>query len=790
MSTATQELIIAWLVFPALLIAVSVYLGLAVFRFSHLGLKNPFVLPTGFAALIVVGQIATMNSKVASKSPLVFSVITLMCALYFGTDFFAWLKENLKALALGGLVFYMHGLPILMTKTPTFAGWIKLDDGSSWLAITDQMLLAGRDNSILNPSSHEAIVQILLNPPQGNIPYPAGSFVPLGIFSKWLFIDPAWTIQPYMAAAAMLLSITFLALLMPIKIPIWSKFSAAFIAPTSALFYAYEMWGGIKELLLVPLLVLIVALIPLVLSRPNEPRRVIPFAIACSSYVLIFSLSGLVWLSMPILLLVVKLTRKTKHLPWKHALLFTGTFLVSSLAAFAPLVNSPKGLLKLLSFAQSSSDIGNLLGPLKFEQIFGIWLTGDFRYTPEFPFINTTLVILTGTLFVLGCYFLMTSGHSHIGALGIWVTLLSAFALKGNAWISGKTLAMASPIVLVIAFCAIGYLANRFNLEATVLAFALSSGVIVSFLYTYHEAWLAPYAQLKELEVIGENTSYSAPALMVESNPYGGRHFLRKLDPEVPGLLRRNLIPLKNGKGLANGGFADIDEFSLDAIQNYKTLVLRTSATSSRPPSNYDLKFSGTYYEVWQKNISAKVPIQHYSFGNKVATTGIAECTLVESEIAPLSASNEVLISVGKNTIQLPITKVADKNQEPTNELVFESKFDLANSSTFDLWVEGFTKGSAELFIDGIPVAEASHVLNQGGNMTKIGNVQLTSGPHALKVLTSSPWIMPGSGGLSYSMGPFYLSDQNQKYSVTTVEPSELNTLCTKPVDWIELVPR
>jgi len=200
MSTATQELIIAWLIFPALLIAVSVYLGLAVFRFSHLGLKNPFVLPTGFAALIVVGQIATMNSKVASKSPLVFSVITLMCALYFGTDFFAWLKDNVKALALGGLVFYMHGLPILMTKTPTFAGWIKLDDGSSWLAITDQMLLAGRDNSILNPSSHEAIVQILLNPARGDLPYPSGSFIPLGIFSKWLFIDPAWTIQPYMAA--------------------------------------------------------------------------------------------------------------------------------------------------------------------------------------------------------------------------------------------------------------------------------------------------------------------------------------------------------------------------------------------------------------------------------------------------------------------------------------------------------------------------------------------------------------------------------------------------------------
>jgi hypothetical protein len=795
MNTAVFELVQAWLFFPFVMVTSVVCIGMAVFRISRLDLNNLLILPTGFAMLIVLGQITTLSSRIAPHSPIIFLVCVFFCAIYFVSEILSWFKFNLKAVALGFSVFYIHGLPILMSGTPTFAGWIKLDDGSSWLAITDQMLLAGRDTSILDPSSHEAIVQILLSPAvsagaAGNLPYPSGSFIPLGIFSNWIHIDPAWTMQPYIAVAALILCVTLLALFQAMQIPTWTKNLASAIAPTSALFFGYEMWGGIKELLLAPLIVLVTAFIPLILERPNEPRRVIPFAIACSAYVLVFSISGLVWLFVPVLFLVVGLTSKNKRIPWRHALVFLGTFVAGSLAVLIPIAKNPRGLIDQLSFAQSSTDIGNLLGPLKFTQIFGVWLTGDFRYPAEFPVINIALLLLAGLLFVLGCYFLLTNNHGHIAALGIWVTLLSAFALKGNAWISGKTLAMASPIVLAIAFCALGYLANQFSIEAVILSFVLSSGVIVSYAYTFHEVWLAPYEQLKELEVIGLDNSYPSPALMTESSPYGGRHFLRTLDAEVPGLLRRNLIPLKDGKGLANGGFADIDEFSIEAIQKYETLILRTSATSSRPPGNYDLKFSGNYYEVWQKNPDIKSPVEHYSFGTKKAQSAIPECSFLESEIVPKVPGNNILVSSDTSSLTLPIVDVTGQTKDAGNKSVFESKFEAKNSSTFDLWVEGFTKGTAELFIDGTPVAKISHVLNQGGNMTKIGDVELASGPHVLKVVTDSPWLIPGSGGLSYPMGPFYLSDQNEKHSVEVVAPENLNSLCTKPVDWIELVPQ
>ena len=789
MSIASQELIKAWLLFPVVFVAASIFLGMALFRISHLDLKNPLVLPAGFVVMVVAGQITTLSSQIAPRTPIIFLVCTLLCAIYFWPQFVFWLKHNLTALVLGFTVFYIHGLPILMSRTPTFAGWIKLDDGSTWLALTDQMLSAGHDTSGLAPSTFEALTQIQLSPISGDLPYPSGSFVPLGVFSKLLAIDPAWILQPYMAAAALVLGVTFFAILQPIKISNWSKRVAAIVAPTSALFLGYEMWGGIKELLLVPLIVFVTAMIPEVLEHRNEPRCIIPFALACSAYVLIFSISGLVWLFMPILVLVIQLTSETKKIPWRHALGFLGIFVVASLAVILPASKHLKAVLALGTFAKSSSDIGNLLGPLKFAQIFGVWLTGDFRYPSHSPFLSMVLVILSGSLFVFGCYFLLTSGHSYIALLGIWVILVSVFALQGNAWISGKTLAMASPIVLIIAFCGIGSLANQFSIETGVIAVVLSGGVLASYVYTYHEVWLAPYAQLKELEVIGENTSYKSPALMTEYSPYGSRHFLRKLDTESAGELRRHLIPLRTGKGLEKGVFADVDEFALDSIESYDTLVLRTAANSSRPPGNYDLKFKGVYYEVWQKNAGIKIPIAHYPLGSLDEYVTDSKCLAVESTISKQLEGNDIVVSFSRYFLKLPLVATENKSGVAGKESAFESKFDVSNTGKFDLWVAGTFKGRASVFIDDIPVAVASHVLNQSGNMTKIGDLQLKSGSHVLKVLRDSPWWQPGSGGLAYQMGPFYLSDQSEN-SVVTVQPNNIKVMCLKPVDWVELFAR
>ena len=790
MSIAIQELVQAWLLLPAVFIVASLTLGMAVFKLSDLDLKSPLVLPAGFSALVVVGQISTMNWLIAPYTAAIVLVLTLLSGFYFKREFLPWFEQNKNVLLLGFIVFYLHGLPILLSKTPTFAGWIKLDDGSTFLAMTDQMLLASRNTSILAPSTHEATVQILLNQ-IGLIHYPSGSFVTLGVLSKWLFIDPAWLLQPYMAAGAMMLSFALFALLKPIEISNWVVTMAVVVVPTSALYLGYEMWGGIKEVLLVPIIIMATALIPIIVKRFNEPRCVVAFALACSAFVEIYSIFGLAWLFISALYLLVSLTRALREIPWAHILVFIGTFVFCSISTLYFVMRYPSGdLATPTGDAQDTSYIANLIGPLKFSQIFGVWLTGDFRYPANYPLINTALILLAGLLFVLGCYFLLINGHSHIAALAIWVTLICAAGLKGSPWISGKWLAMANPIVLTVIFCAIGFIALKFTLEAWVLAVTLSSGVFASYVYTFHEVWLAPYEQLKELEVIGNSDSYASPALMIEYSPYGARHFLRKLDPESAGEFRRNLIPLRTGLGLDKGATADIDEFALSSIEAYQTLVLRKSANSSRPPSNYNLKFSGLYYEVWTKNPNLIEPIYHYSFGNKDLQSAIPECSFIESEIAPKVPGNVLLVSSGTSSLWLPISDVTGTAQGKGKHSVFESKFKVTSDGSYDLWVAGFVKGRASVVIDDSPITTIAHMLNGWGSTSKIADVQLSSGSHVLRVVTDSPWFVPGSGGLSYPMGPFYLSDPNEKHSIEVVSPKNLNSLCTKPVDWIELVPK
>ena len=172
----------------------------------------------------------------------------------------------------------------------------------------------------------------------------------------------------------------------------------------------------------------------------------------------------------------------------------------------------------------------------------------------------------------------------------------------GSPWIDGKSLAIASPATLIAAMAAFAWLVRSGRrVEAAVAMLAVAGGVLWSNVLAYHDVWLAPRSQLRELESIGKQFSGDGPALLTEYAPYGVRHFLRHLDPEGASELRYRLVLLRNGQEVEKGGYADIDDFQLDGILVYRTLVLVHSPSASRPPSVYRLVWSGPYYDVWQR---------------------------------------------------------------------------------------------------------------------------------------------------------------------------------------------
>src|SRR2546422_7058660 len=148
----------------------------------------------------------------------------------------------------------------------------------------------------------------------------------------------------------------------------------------------------------------------------------------------------------------------------------------------------------------------------------------------------------------------------------------------GSPWIDAKALATASPVFVLAGLAAGGaVLESARRIEGALILAAILGGVLWSNTLAYEDVTLAPHDRLAELESIGKKFAGQGPALMTDYEPYGVRHFLRRLDPEGASELRRRVIPLRNGRPLDKLQVADIDQFMLTGLMVYRTIVLRTS---------------------------------------------------------------------------------------------------------------------------------------------------------------------------------------------------------------------
>ena len=485
---------------------------------------------------------------------------------------------------------------MILSGSATFAGYITLDDTATWLAFTDRLLEHGRDVTGLAPSSYEVTLSLNLS---GN-GYPTGGFPPLGVTHELLGTDAAWLFQPYLAFLGAMLALALYGITARAIEPPSLRALAAFAAAQPALLYAYSLWGGVKEMASAGLLVLVAALTPAALRQDVRVRGLLPLATATAALLGVLSFDGAVWI-LPILVpaLVTGLhLRRRAFVPITAAFLaLVAALSVPTLLLAARFLDATRGGLT------TAGDLGNLLHPLNLLQFFGIWPAGDFRRRPENITLTYVLIAAVAIAAIAGLRWAWTRQE--------WALLLyvpgaaAACALivaVGSPWVDAKALAIASPAALVAAAAGISWLfSSGRRVEAAVAIMALAGGVLWSNALAYHDAWLAPRSQLRELEAIGKQFSGDGPALITEYSPYGARHFLRNLDPESAGELRRRPALLRDGQEVPKGGYSDIDEFQLDAVVVYQTLVLVHSPSASRPPSVYRLVRSGRYYDVWQR---------------------------------------------------------------------------------------------------------------------------------------------------------------------------------------------
>jgi len=289
-------LFVAWIAFPLVLAVLAAGTGALIARLARVDLPGPLVLPLGVAGLIVLVQPLTASDATAELGVPV-AVAAAVAGLVVSRP---WRRPGpldpwTGAAAVG--VFAVYAAPVVLSGEATFAGYLRLDDTASWLALTDRVLEHGATTTGLAPSSYEAALDFYLNSS-----YPLGTFLPLGVGSRLVGQDAAWLYQPYIAFLGAMLALCLSSLVAAAAESRPLRAAIAFFASQPALTFGYALWGGAKEMAAAGLLALASALVVPAVRGIDRVGAVAPLAVACAAVLGVLSSGGVVWV-LPILCL-------------------------------------------------------------------------------------------------------------------------------------------------------------------------------------------------------------------------------------------------------------------------------------------------------------------------------------------------------------------------------------------------------------------------------------------------------------------------------------------------------
>ena len=787
-----MDLILCWLIAPIGLLATAVGLSFWVERLTGLTLPWTVRPAMGMAAMIVIAQFGTATETTAKLTLPAILILALIGLALFRR--MASPRPGAPEIWVAVIVFFLLSLPFLVAGEATWAGYIKLDDNATWLAITTHVFEHGRGLGHPDPSTNQQVLEDYLGGA-----YPIGGFVPMAVMSKISGQDVAFTIQPSMAAAAAMLALLLFEMARRIVRSVGASALIAIAASLSALFLGYYLWGGVKELVTAALL----PLGPLLAgqaARQNWPRRAwATLSITVAAIIVVLGPGGGLW-AVPIL--IPALVLAWRRYGSRGALKLAIPVAVLAVILVLPVIFTPTGTFDPLNGGiTGEAEIGNLYRPISVLQAAGIWPSLDFRVDPH---LNTLVRIISVVCFVLAAAAVAMALRwkrgegiplaGYVGGAAAGAALIIVYA---STWVDAKVLATLSPGVLFAALLALVIISERtdFRVEArTVLAVLLGFVVWGAFL-AYQGTWLAPRAHYTELEKIGEDFSGEGPALITEVSGYGPRHFLADLDAEGASDRRRRAVLLRNGEPTPDAVPVDLDEIRPDQLDPYNLLILRRGPATSRPPSEFRLAYSSDHYEVWRRTEPPGTLVGSLPLGTELDNGSIPQCRQVAA-LAAKAGPEGSLVAARVGTpiaVEFDNAELPDGWTAPTPYTFSPSGSGTAvaalsaSGGEYEIWLGGEVFGKVEIAIDGDTVASEQGVINNNGGLEQLATVPIAGGDHEIEVHYSGASLYPGSANRPYAIGPLELRrPQGGDLGLTTIAPSDYRELCGERWDWVE----
>jgi hypothetical protein len=325
-------------------------------------------------------------------------------------------------------------------------------------------------------------------------------------------------------------------------------------------------------------------------------------------------------------------------------------------------------------------------------------------------------------------------------------------------------------------------------------ALSIGVGVLASDAYAYHYDNVAPMSRMLAIEQVGNHFAGRGLILWNEFEEYA-KYFADRARINVP---FETLTPRQAQLLTPNSIYAayyDLDDEQLSFVESFPIIVMRRSPSASRPPANYRLVYVNSYYEAWQRQ-ARPVVLRHMPLQSLYSAAEPVSCQALRGFVTGAPGNSELVAAVAPfvssfspGSSRHTRSWIADPSHP--DALVMHVPGELDGSvlaprhGRYRLWVEESSTRGLTVELDGRKVGEPKGI-NTIDQWFSAGVVQLTAGPHAVRLVRGGGDLEPGDGGSAW-IGPVAIAEEQPEH-LERVPVPRWRSLCGRTFDWGELV--
>jgi hypothetical protein len=791
------------LVYPLALALLCLGAGLLIDRCSGRFLSYALLPSVGAAALIALSQLSTYFSSIAASTPYLILASAIAGYLLAGERLrrlLARARDQWQAVALAPIAYLLAIAPVLLAGRASFSSFMALSDSAVHMIGADFLIHHGQDYAHLDlRNSYGQFIRDYYG-----TSYPSGADTLFGGSALLLGLPLIWAFQPFTAFALALATGPAWVLARRFGLRRSSAALAALAATVPALVYGYELIGSIKEITSISMILAFGALALVHRSwLARTPPRALPFALVLAAGVSTLGAGFGAWgLATAVVLLVLLAgDLRARRVGPRAALGTVALGAIVLLLAAWPTWRHVSASLHVAQNIASTGNAGNLQAPLKWTQVFGVWLRGSYRQAPTGAALVVTdaLIVLAFGACVIGALSLLRArALTLLGWLAATLIVWAALDHAATTWVDAKALVLSSPVVVLLACAGVAATltaapSRLARVLLAVLALALLGGVLASDATQYHASNLAPTARYEELASINKRFAGRGPTLFTDFDEYS-MYVLRDLDVGGPDFVYPPpaLASLAGGYGRP----VQLDEASPKSLQEYPLIVTRRDPSAPRPPAAYRLAWRGAYYEVWTRRAAARPALRHVASSSPRALS----CARVQRVVGEARADRLAVVGAPAPTlVRVRLRRASHPRgwgrthggfamQHPGT---LSARFSLPRAGSWQLWLQGQFMPTIASAVDGTPLVSLAGQLAGNSLVPDTAgpfDVRLAAGRHTLSVTRRGFSLAPGNGGAAVLDDAFFTPAPSTAGLRRLKLDAPPRQLCSQPYRWIELV--